>query len=196
MTFQIGNSFVYHRVPSNLVGGTLYPLNALALVHLEEAEFHQKKYQGREQITEARIPPLDCLWNDVLMLSPVHPGLLIQALRDGGRIIPPQHWYAVDATLLEPERTSLFVGPLEQTLTFSSEDYLEFTPENLQAHFTPVKQTLERLRSQALEPRVFMFTDIPHVFTRGHLRLPTCSSWKFKLHQVKKADCFCPHRTE
>jgi len=169
--FETGVTFVYHRVPGNLVGGALYPLNHLARVHPEAAELHRAKYAGREAVTQARIPPLECLWNDVLMFSPIHPALLLEALRDSGRIVPTQRWYEVDASLLEPERTTLFAGPLERTDTFSSDDYLDFTPENLQAHCTASERTLERLRQALPGARVMMFADVPHVFYRGTLEV-------------------------
>ncbi len=80
--------FVYHRVPANLTGDRLYPLNTLQHLHPEIAEAHRAKYQGREWLLETRIPPLDCLFNDALMFSPVHPARLLGEMREGGHNVP------------------------------------------------------------------------------------------------------------
>ena len=65
--------FVYHLVPKQLQGNSLYPLRQLQVAAPELAEFYAQKYKGREAVQERSVPPLDCLWNDVLMFCPVHP---------------------------------------------------------------------------------------------------------------------------
>lgn len=79
MTFLI-----YHMVPQNLTGEVLYPLNVLR-THLPEIYDAQvKKYSGREGVMAHKVPILECLWNDVLHFSPVHPSKIRDAIADAG----------------------------------------------------------------------------------------------------------------
>ncbi|TOO19743.1 hypothetical protein CGH40_24485, partial [Vibrio parahaemolyticus] len=76
--------YLYHRVPVNLQGNMLFPLNELKQVHDNLYQFHVKKYRDREGALERRVLPLDCLWNDVLHLSPIHPHKIKKALIEQG----------------------------------------------------------------------------------------------------------------
>jgi hypothetical protein len=81
--------YVYHRVPPDLRGTVLYPLNRLADVHPDLYEELQQNYATRRDIAALRIPPLgNCLWNDVLHFSPVHPARIQAALADAGHVLP------------------------------------------------------------------------------------------------------------
>ena len=44
-------------------------------------EEHVKKYKGRERLLRREIPLLNCLWNDVLHISPIHPQLVMDTWR-------------------------------------------------------------------------------------------------------------------
>ena len=65
-------SAIYHLVPRELRGTLLYPLNQLKSVFPDLAAQHFTKYYDRADLPSTPIPPLQCLWNDVLMFSPVH----------------------------------------------------------------------------------------------------------------------------
>jgi hypothetical protein len=96
-------TFVYHRVPANLRGSTLYPLNQLREVHPNLYERLQKNYATRRDIAALRIPPLgSCLWNDVLFFSPVHPADHEAALKAAGHWLPPEwrRYFRIDANLI------------------------------------------------------------------------------------------------
>ena len=71
---------LYHLLPEPLVGEALLPLNRLAEAHPEIAARHRAKYAGREALLRRPVPPLGCLWGDVLHLSPVHPARVREAL--------------------------------------------------------------------------------------------------------------------
>lgn len=67
--------YVYHRRTANFTGDWIISLNMMP--HLEGYSdiYNQaiSKYRGREKLLERVIPPLSCLWNDVIFLSPLHP---------------------------------------------------------------------------------------------------------------------------
>ena len=67
-------NYLYHRVPDNFQGTTLYPLNDLKDILPDIYTRHISKYEGRAHIVERHIPIFDdCLWNDVVFLSAVEP---------------------------------------------------------------------------------------------------------------------------
>jgi hypothetical protein len=65
--------FVYHGVPSEIVGDVLYPLNQLATIAPEAYELQRSKYLGREAVLDARISPEGLLFNDTVHCAPLHP---------------------------------------------------------------------------------------------------------------------------
>ena len=62
-----------HLIPKNLKGDLLLPLNEIRKEDEELYQSHGKKYKGREALMECNIPRLNCKWNDVIFLLPVHP---------------------------------------------------------------------------------------------------------------------------
>lgn len=69
--------YVYHFKRKGMMGKTIYPLNELKNIYPEVYDQQVAKYKGREQLLEKKIPYLDCLWNDVIHLSPINPQLIL-----------------------------------------------------------------------------------------------------------------------
>ena len=53
--------YLYHRVPADLKGHTLYPLNQLKTVYPSLYVAKAASYQDREAVMQARLPILGCL---------------------------------------------------------------------------------------------------------------------------------------
>ena len=82
-------TYLYHAVPRLMKGTVLYPLNEQREFDEELYQAHAKKYEGRERLMETRIPLLDnCLWNDVLFLTAVHPAQFRVAFESTGFVRP------------------------------------------------------------------------------------------------------------
>lgn len=75
---------VYHRLPDDMKGTTLYPLNDLREREPSAYRDQVAKYEGRELLLSKPVPPLGVLWNDVLHMSPVHPSHIRDALLAAG----------------------------------------------------------------------------------------------------------------
>jgi hypothetical protein len=101
---------LFHAVPNKMIGTVLYPLNGLEHFDHETWLREREKYAGREQVLELCVPPLDCLWNDVLHLSPVHPADIISALGDAGLEPLRRRFFEIDASDLDSTRTVVFVN--------------------------------------------------------------------------------------
>lgn len=103
-------------------GEVLYPLNALKSVMPEVYDRQVRKYKGRERVLKELIPPLDCLWNDVLHLSPINPQIIVNTMRAHGlynqTVEEPFKVFQVPVEIIVPETTVYF-----QDYNF---DYLNF----------------------------------------------------------------------
>lgn len=89
-------ALLYHIAPIEVIGSELYPLNIMKGLSFPLYQRYVTKYQGRTEVMERRIPFLDCLWNDVVFFSNVHPGLICQAYLAVGKAWQMRQWYAID----------------------------------------------------------------------------------------------------
>lgn len=106
-----------------MTGEVLMPLNELRTVFPEAYAEHVGKYKGRENLLEERIPILECLWNDVLHLSPINPQTIIETWRrekmdSYARKPATVEVYKIPASLLRESTTVCF-----QSYNFNFEKY-------------------------------------------------------------------------
>ncbi|MCB9026469.1 MAG: hypothetical protein H6625_09150 [Bdellovibrionaceae bacterium] len=76
--------FIYHTVPTNLLGNTLQPLFVLKDQQPSIFQIEIKKYNDhpkRKELPYKKIPKLNCNRGDVIHCSSIHPGLVFQALK-------------------------------------------------------------------------------------------------------------------
>lgn len=87
---------IYHQVPRDMTGETLYPLSKLETFAPELYERHIAKYDdhpSRKRIPYQRLPKLNCLRKEVLNFSPLHPHLVYEAWQTLGVTLPDATWY-------------------------------------------------------------------------------------------------------
>lgn len=161
---------VYHFVPRNLTGNILYPLNQLKEKHPELYATHAKKYDGRQFLLKTPIPILDCLWNDVLHFSPIHPETIRDAMIKFGRKWRPTQWYEVDTQKLN------FTD--DNTVFYFSGDTLKdryfevFECERLDSMRDIPEKTLAYYRQSLAEGKApLMFAHVPHILHKGQINL-------------------------
>jgi hypothetical protein len=101
---------LYHARPTRMRGEMLYPLNELRAVHPDLYEEERRKYAGREELLDLRIPILDVLWNDALHLSPIHPANLAAAWRAAGLSSPAweREFYEIPIDRIDAKRAVWF----------------------------------------------------------------------------------------
>ena len=171
-TSQTG--YVYHWVPADLQGHILYPLNQLKSINPSLYVTKAAHYQNREAVMQARLPLLDCLWNDVLHFSPVHPSKVQQALAEAGFGRKLRRYYEVDplAKGFSATNTVIFLHQRVKLEKFQLEeaDFRRFTPAELSALGEIPKATLVYYRemfAQGKRPLVYLY--VPHILYQGRL---------------------------
>ncbi len=169
------DQFVYHMVPNRFEGDTLYPLNELKKIRPEIAAEHAKKYKNRQPLPEQRIPPLDCLWNDVLMFSPVHPAEIFQTFRDAGYDVENKPFFEIPLSLFEPEKTAVYLYAKQRAFGDFQKDPDDFVMladvdfEALTILGDKLQRHIERSKQDGRNP--VMFGNIPHILYHGAITL-------------------------
>lgn len=102
--------YVYHRQLKGFIGNYIVPLNLMPQLD-GFSELHKlaiSKYEGREKLLSRVIPTLNCLWNDVIFLSPVHPHKHYEEyIKDG--FTPKQvFFYKIPIEVLEEKRVTVW----------------------------------------------------------------------------------------
>ncbi len=169
----MNNYFIYHRKSKNFEGDTIYPLNRLPFPEIKIQE--QKKYQGREALLAVTIPPLNCLWNDVIHCSPVHPNEVYSALKEAGFEPPAGQYFAIPATTLQPAQTTIFLSSARPNDRYAAENYLPFLLENLHLHQHLPEETktyYATCKSEGRNPLIYV--GVPHILHFGHILVNDC----------------------
>lgn len=162
-------SYLYHGKHPEIKGDILYPLNMLRAIYPDLYDAHVKRYAGKEKILEDVIPVLNCLWNDVLHFSPVHPAEIKKAFTELGKDFEAEY-FEVPAELLEPEKSIIYLnGEIPKMdpknwLPFSPETVSQFSqlPELTKLHY---KEQFEKNESPLL------YAKTPHILYKGALNI-------------------------
>ena len=155
---------LYHRVPDNMVGDTLYPLNELKDVHPDVYNKERQKYEGRKAATEQTISYLDCRWNDVLHLTAVHPKKIKDAL-DTDKTF---QYYQIDPHRLTPDNTVVY--RYDQTGPLTKEDVTTYNPNKVAGYAELPEETKEYYQEmQKQGKRPLLFVHVPHILYKGSI---------------------------
>src|SRR5438105_14484566 len=117
---------LYHVVPDNLTGDTLYPLNILQGIFPDVYAAHLQKYEGHEYALQLAVPLLNCLWNDVLHFSMVHPAEAQEAWISAGFAVTPKRYFEIDAahSAFNAENTVIYLYP--DSIQVSSDSFTSY----------------------------------------------------------------------
>ncbi len=162
--------YVYHRVPSNMKGSILYPLNALKDIDPELYDLHEKKYEGRMEVMKNRIEKLNCLWNDVLHCSALNPSVISEALNKLGK---ESHlkFFEIPVEILEPENTVVYTHSLrERGAPIPQEDFVEFDPNEVEKYAYLPEETVQYYK-ETIEAgsNPLLYHLVPHILYKGSI---------------------------
>lgn len=160
---------LYHAVPAPMDGTVLYPLNELRDRDRALYDQHARKYAGRDRLMQKTIPPLDCLWNDVIFLTAIHPKTLQQALADAGGPKLKRSYFEIDPAQLESELTTVFLySKTKINEAFSDEDFAPLDAATLGACSvisSKTKAYYAEMYASGQRPLLYHLT--PHILYRG-----------------------------
>ncbi len=183
-------NYFYHGVPESMKGYRLIPLNEMMSIDPGLRAKYLEKYKGREDVLEKKIPLLDCLWNDVVQLLPLHPKKLFEAQHTLGIIdeLPDYRYFRIDPARLNPNKTAVYfkTAPGEKNVTVKwladvNLDDLQNTPS----------ATLKYYKSLVGSGELpFNYQFVPHILYRGSIDIsdaeiitPTSTTERKQPHQ-------------
>lgn len=157
--------YLYHAVPGDLKDDKLYPLNTLKEKHPDLYTAKNAKYEGREEVTQQSIPLLDCLWNDVIFLTAVHPQTLLDAYRKaGGNVDHSLQYFQIDVDSLQKENlvVAIYTGDAYQ------KTYELYNADNIKEYSTIPDRTIDYFVEQLQQGQLpLYYAYIPHVIYKG-----------------------------
>ncbi|HLE11030.1 MAG: hypothetical protein A2504_10495 [Bdellovibrionales bacterium RIFOXYD12_FULL_39_22] len=177
--------YLYHSLPPNLTGTTLYPLNMMKGIIDDIFQDQAKKYEGREQLMQTKIPKLGCLWNDVLHFSPISFEQMYNALYDSLTKYAPENlkikypihrkFLKIDSELLNQDNLCIFLNQVEiPTYNFTGfeDQFIIFQNEKeiIQIDISPTQ--IDKY-NEAFQKgrRLLIYSHSPHVFYKGYIEL-------------------------
>lgn len=165
-------AYLYHIVPSNMEGAVLFPLNRLKEIKPHLFAEHFAKYQGRERITKTAIPLLNCLWNDVVQFSPVHPRQIRDAMILAGYNWKPMKWLQIDPITARFTDKNTAIWLHHQHDVLQEKDIEPFSVNRLESLSTLPQTTKDyycEMHLAAKRPLLYKF--MPHVFHLGAIEI-------------------------
>ena len=163
-------SYLYHRVPPNMSGTILYPLNVLKTIEPKLYDEHVKKYEGREHLLTAEVPPLNCLWNDVLHFTAVSPYELKENLAKAGIVLDSMwvRWYKIPISLIVGEKSIAFTYRRDINIIPNFKEYETFDPDRIDVYRCVPVETISYYREQKAKGlRPLLFHLVPHILFKG-----------------------------
>lgn len=148
-------------------GNELIPLSKMLEVDPDLRAKYLEKYKGREEILDRKIPLLDCLWNDVVQLLPLHPRRLFELQKALGIVasIPDYRYFEIDASELNPSQAVVYfkTAPGEEHVTVKW--LKDVRLEEIQA-IPPATENYYKSMVGTNEP-VFNYQFVPHIVYKG-----------------------------
>ena len=151
-----------------MVGTTLYPLNVLKETQPEIYNEHIKKYEDRKHLLTTEIPPLRCLWNDVLHLTAVAPASLKANLAKAGIELPPTAWFKIPVSLIQGGNSIAFTYRRDKDVIPNFKEYEPFDPARMEIYRIVPEETIEYYKQKRADgARPLLFHLVPHILYKG-----------------------------
>ncbi|MCK0111746.1 hypothetical protein MWU75_06305 [Ornithinimicrobium sp. F0845] len=166
---------LFHRPATPVRGARILPLSQLRDRYVDLHDLHSSNYVRSPEVLTHPIAPLNCIWADVVFLSPVHPAALFAALRRSGRSVTDTEPWVLPASRLDPSRAIIRLMRAgtdgHHADPPDADDYLPLTTATLRAVNRITVDAVQRLESLGPEDPWLPWVDVPHVLYRGSIPL-------------------------
>lgn len=162
--------YLYHWKPRYFEGETIYPLNDLKEKYPAKYEHFVKNYEGREGLLARIIPALNCLWNDVIHLTAVHPKIVRKALIETGNPQPPWESFEIDPTELDSSKLIVYLYPANDTIPPSPQSYERFDITKMKQYEklpNATKEYYHEMATRGKKPLIYHL--VPHILYQGSI---------------------------
>lgn len=161
--------YLYHRVPINLTGNILYPLNQLKEKFPDLYRVNVSKYKWREFVKDRKIPFLDCFWNDVIHLTPVHPKEAYGEIRKYDESVPKIKFYKIPADMLDPQNTIIYLYQHKENKDkMNPDDFIPYSPEEVCKYSQFPQETKDYYKEMYKKGTLpLLWHKVPHIFYKG-----------------------------
>ena len=165
-------NYLYHSKRKNFRGSILYPLSQLKDVYPDLYEDEIKKYEGREGTMDQTVPILNCLWNDVLHMTAVHPNEVKRALENAGKKDEiKRSYFQIDPSLLDPKKTIVYLySENGDNYNMEINNFTAYEARDILKYSTMPGATKDYYKeSIAQGERPLLYHRIPHILYKGSL---------------------------
>jgi hypothetical protein len=156
-----------------MTGTTLFPLNRLVELMPDVAAIHFNKYDARENrhvLLKRKIPLLDCLWNDVLHFTAVHPKVTNDNVIAAGvdpKIIKKKKYFAIPIEMLDPQLIAVLDWQ-KFTMEKDASRYSHFDATKMDYYATVPQATLDFYKERTSNGKFFgTYHFVPHILYKG-----------------------------
>ena len=171
--------YVYHMVPKKMVGKKLIPLHKLKLKDRNLYERYIEKYYDhaeRHKLLKKQVPKLDCMWNDVVHLLPLHPSHVYQSLTEVGvKVKHDLNFYKIPITLLATNQNVIYLyrkryyqGPAAE-ISKKEIEWIQHISDYQSLTSIPKDTLTYYEKEHAKGNRFGMFHFIPHILSLGEI---------------------------
>ncbi len=164
-------NYIYHRIPDNMIGNILYPLNQLKDISLDSYKTAFSKYDDRPYLPNRVIYPLECFWNDVLFFLPINPVLHIEFIKKYGYGKIKASYFEIPAEKIPSEQSCIYLHSKSDQGNYLKEDFVIYDPACVN-NYNYLTQANKDYLQDALskKPKLFFpWNHIPHILYKGNL---------------------------
>lgn len=172
----MSKTFIYHRKSDDFTGATLYPLNRLKEHFPALYESAVKKYFGREWLLNVSVPPLSCLWNDVIHLSLMHPSVIYKSLLSTGFNHSDREllWFEIPLEDALNQASTLYLNtrPWQDEQILYNSDFRLATEKHVRELSEMPEINIQYYRDCAMRgERPLLWKRAPHLLVKGELNI-------------------------